>query len=346
MMKLRVIGIDLGKTVFHLIGMDEHGRIVLRKRCSRSQLLQLLANPPACLIGMEACGGSHYLGRALTALGHEVRLLPAQFVKPYVKSQKNDYRDAEAIAEAVQRPTMRFVPIKTDDQLDIQALHRVRDRLVAQRTGLVNQFRAFLLERGLIVRAGRAYLWRELPQILAQAEEILSPRMFRLLRALVEQWRALETQLDDLDREIASLAQSDAACQRLQSVPGIGPLVATAMVAAIGKGTAFRKGREFSAWLGLVPRQCSTGGQTKLLGISKRGNEYLRRLFIHGARSVGLRGNCRRHSWGTWIQGLKQRRPSNIAIVALANKLARIAWSVLHHEEVYRGDLSAIAVVS
>jgi transposase len=335
-MSVRVIGIDLGKTVFHLIGMDEHGSIVLKKRFSRQQLLKFLVNVPPCLIAMEASCGCHYLGRQLAAFGHEVRLIPAQFVKPYVKSQKNDYRDAEAIAEAVQRPTMRFVPIKTEDQLDVQAMHRVRQRLLHQRTSLVNQLRAFFLERGLIVRTGRAYLWRVLADVMAQAEQIVSPRMFRLIAAIVQQWRLLELQIAEMDREIEVIAGSDDACQRLQTIPGVGPLAATAMVAAVGNGSAFQKGREFSAWLGLVPQQCSTGGQTKLLGISKRGNEYLRRLFIHGARSVCLHVNRDRHAWGQWLTALRERKPSNVATVALANKLARIAWSVLSRSEEYR----------
>jgi transposase len=271
MMNVRVIGIDLGKTVFHLIGMNEHGSIVLKKRLSRPQLLRLLANMPPCLIGMEASCGCHHVGRQLVGLGHDVRLIPAQFVKPYVKSQKNDYRDAEAIAEAVQRPTMRFVPIKSEEQLDVQAMHRVRERLLEQRTSLVNQLRAFFLERGLIVRTGRAYLWRVLTDVMAEVERIVSPRMFHLISGIVEQWRALELHIEGIDREITAIAASDGACQRLQTVPGIGPLAATAMVAAVGNGSAFQKGREFSAWLGLVPQQCSTGGQTKLLGISKRG---------------------------------------------------------------------------
>lgn len=341
-MNVKVLGIDLGKTVFHLIGMDEHGKIVLKKRYSRSQLFKFLANTPVCLIGMEASCGCHHVGRTLSSFGHDVRLIPAQFVKPFVKSQKNDYRDAEAIAEAVQRPTMRFVPIKSEEQLDVQAVHRVRERLLAQRTSLVNQLRAFFLERGLMVRTGRAYLWRALPEVLVRAEETVSPRMFRLMQSIVQQWRNLEMQIVELEEEIARVAQADPACQRLQTVPGVGPLAATAIVAAVGNGGAFRKGREFSAWLGLVPHQCSTGGQTKLLGISKRGNEYLRRLFIHGARSVCLHVNRERHAWGGWITELKDRKPSNVATVAMANKLARIAWSVLYRNEVYRSHGSVV----
>jgi transposase len=335
-MNVHVIGIDLGKTIFHLIGMDAEGTVVLKKRLSRSQLLKFLVNVPPCLIGMEASCGCHHIGRQLVTFGHDVRLIPAQFVKPFVKSQKNDYRDAEAIAEAVQRPTMRFVPIKSEEQLDVQAMHRVRERLLEQRKSLVNQLRAFFLERGLIVRTGRAYLWRVLPDVMAQAEQIVSPRMFRLITAIGQHWRALEMQIGDLDREIASIAEADDACQRLQTIPGVGPLAATAMVAAVGNGSAFRKGREFSAWLGLVPQQCSTGGQTKLLGISKRGNEYLRRLFIHGARSVCLHAKRERHAWGQWITALQERKTSNIVTVALANKLARIAWSVLCRDQEYR----------
>jgi transposase len=334
-MNVRVIGMDLGKTTFHLIGMDEHGSIVLKKRFSRSQLMKFLVNLPPCLIGMEASCGCHHVGRRLLEFGHDVRLIPAQFVKPYVKSQKNDYGDAEAIAEAVQRPTMRFVPIKTEDQLDVQAMHRVRERLLEQRTSLVNQLRAFLLERGLIVRTGRAYLWRVLGDVMAEAEQTVSPRMFRLMAAIAEQWRVLEGQIADIDQEIGTIAKTNDACQRLQTVPGVGPLAATAMVAAIGNGSAFDRSRQFSAWLGLVPQQCSTGGQTKLLGISKRGNEYLRRLFIHGARSVGLQVKRERHAWGPWMTALQQRTRANVATVALANKLARIAWSVLSRNEPY-----------
>lgn len=345
-MDMKVLGIDLGKSVFHLIGMDAHGTIVLKKRYSRTQIFKFLANTSACLIGMEASCGCHHIGRKLLAFGHDVRLIPAQFVKPFVKSQKNDYRDAEAIAEAVQRPTMRFVPIKTEEQLDIQAVHRVRERLLVQRTSLVNQLRAFLLERGLIVRTGRAHLWRALPEVLAQAEEPVSPRMFLLMQSIVQQWRELESQICALEEEIQRVALADPACQRLQTVPGVGPLAATAIVAAVGNGAAFQKGREFSAWLGLVPHQCSTGGQTKLLGISKRGNEYLRRLFIHGARSVCLHVNRARHVWGEWITDLKNRKPSNIATVALANKLARIAWSVLNRNEVYRGQVAALGATA
>lgn len=295
----------------------------------------MLANTPACLIGMEASCGSHHLGRELTTHGHEVRLIPAQFVKPFVKSQKNDYVDAEAIAEAVQRPTMRFVPVKTMDQLDLQAVHRVRDRLVERRTGTINQLRAFLLERGLVMRTGRSHLHNAIPELLAAVEEKFSARLFRLLKLIVDEWNQIEADIAQLDKEIEHIAKDDASCQRLLAVPGIGPLTATAMVAAVGNGAAFRKGREFAAWLGLVPRQVSTGGKPKLLGISKQGNEYLRRLFIHGARSVVGRVNRTKHRFGSWISNLESRANPNVVGVALANKIARIAWAVLNRDIEY-----------
>jgi transposase len=252
------LGIDIGKNVFHLIGLNERGAITLRQRLSRRQLEARLTNMPPCLVGMEACVGAHHLGRQLRALGHDVRLMPAKYVRPYSKGQKNDYRDAEAIAEAVQRPTMKFVAIKTVEQLDLQALHRVRERLVSQRTGIINQIRAFLLERGIAVRQGPRPLRSELPLILTMDK--LSPRMVHIIEALAADWRRLDERIEALSSEIAALAEDDAPCQRLMTVPGIGPIISSATVAAIGMGDIFSKGRDFGAWLGLVPRQMSTGG--------------------------------------------------------------------------------------
>jgi transposase len=278
-----VIGIDIGKNSFHVVGLDNRGAIVLRQKWSRGQIEARLANLPPCLIGMEACVGAHHLSRKLKALGHDARLMPAKYVRPYSKGQKNDFRDAEAIAEAVQRPTMKFVATKTAEQLDLQALHRVRERLVSQRTGIINQIRAFLLERGVAVRQGLRFLRAELPRILATPPEVLSPRMVRVISDLAEDWRRLDERIDQLSSEIGVLARQDSGCERLMSVPGIGPIISSAMVAAIGTGDAFAKGRDFAAWLGLVPKQMSTGDRTILGKISKRGNRYLRVLFVQAA---------------------------------------------------------------
>src|SRR6266568_3758515 len=256
---IAVIGIDIGKNSFHVVGLDDRGAIALRQKWSRGQVETRLANMPPCLIGMEACVGAHHLSRKLKDLGHDARLMPAKYVRPYSKGQKNDFRDAEAIAEAVQRPTMRFVATKTAEQLDLQALHRVRERLVSQSTGVINQIRAFLLERGVAVRQGLRFLRAELPDLLATRTEALSPRMTRVIEDLAGDWRRLDERIESLSSE---------------------------MVAAIGTGDVFSKGRDFGAWLGLVPKQISTGDRTILGKISRRGNRYLRVLFVQAARVV------------------------------------------------------------
>ena len=280
---IAVIGIDIGKNSFHVVGHDLRGAIVLRQKWSRGQVEARLANQPPCLIGMEACVGAHHLSRKLQLLGHDARLMPAKYVRPYSKGQKNDFRDAEAIAEAVQRPTMKFVATKTADQLDLQALHRVRERLVSQRTSIINQIRAFLLERGVAVRQGPRFLRAELPGILATRTDVLSPGMLRVIEALAGDWRHLDARIEGLSGEIETLAHQDQHCERLMTVPGIGPIISSAMVAAIGTGEVFSKGRDFGAWLGLVPKQISTGDRTILGSISKHGNRYLRALFVQAA---------------------------------------------------------------
>jgi transposase len=335
-MHIASIGIDLGKTTFHLVALDEHGKIVIKKKFSRKQLLGYTANLQPALVGIEACSGAHFIGAALRDQGHEARLIPAQFVKPFLKSNKNDFLDAEAIAEAVARKNMRFVPIKTDDQLDLQALHRVRDRLVHRRTALINQIRGFLLERGITFAKGPANLRNQMPALLEDANQSLTPRMRYLLDHLWQEWKCLNSGIEHVSDEIDAIACQDAACQRLRQIPGVGPLVATATVAAIGNGAAFRKGREFAAWLGLIPRQHSTGGKARLLGISKRGNIYLRRMFIHGARALLLRVKYDTGRLGEWAHQLELRAPRNKVIVAVANKLARIAWAVLATGNEYR----------
>jgi transposase len=275
---------------------------------------------------METCVGAHHLSRTLTALGHDARLMPARYVRPYSKGQKNDYRDAEAIAEAVQRPTMKFVA--TTDQLDLQALHRVRERFVGQRTGIINQIRAFMLERGIAVRQRLRFLRAELPGIFATRTDVLSPRLLRILEDLSTDWHRLDRRIADLSSEIEALARQDKGCERLMSVPGIGPIISSAMVAAIGTGDAFSKGRDFGAWLGLVPKQLSTGDRTILGSISKRGNRYLRSLFVQAALVVLVKIGPKhwdRYGLQSWIEAAKKRLHHNVLAVALANKLARIA---------------------
>ncbi len=342
-MSIASVGIDIGKNTFHLVALDAHGKVVARKKFSRPQLLAYTAQLDAVLIGMEACSGAHFLGAAIRNQGHQVRLIPAQFVKPFLKSNKNDFLDAEAIAEAVGRKNMRFVPIKTDDQLDLQALHRVRDRLVQRRTAVINQIRGFLLERGITFAQGPANLRRHMPSLLEDAEQNLTPRMRRLLASLWQEWKQLDDDVERVSDDIDQIAEHDPGCQRLREIPGIGPLVSTATVAAIGNGSAFRRGREFAAWLGLVPQQHSTGGKPRLLGISKRGNAYLRRMFIHGARAVLLRVKYDTGRLGQWARELELRAPRNKVIVAVANKLARIAWAVLSSGNEYRAAAPAAA---
>jgi transposase len=327
---IAVVGIDIGKNSFHIVGHNERGAIVLRQKWSRGQVEARFANLPPCLIGMEACVGAHHLSRKLRALGHDARLMPAKYVRPYSKGQKNDFRDAEAIAEAVQRPTMKFVATKTADQLDLQALHRVRERLVSQRTGIINQIRAFLLERGIAVRQGQRFLRAELPRILATPPDVLSPRMVRMIEDLTSDWRRLDERVERLSDEIEAIARQDAGCERLMSVPGIGPIISSAMVAAIGAGDVFTRGRDFAAWLGLVPKQISTGDRTILGKISRRGNRYLRVLFVQAAWVVLIKPKIwERHGLKPWIEAARKRLHHNVLAIALANKLARIAWSVL-----------------
>lgn len=328
-MTIVTLGLDLGKNWVHMVGLDAGGRIVLRRRLRRDRLLVETVNMPPCLIGLEACCGAHHLGRALQEQGHRARLMPPHYVKPFVKSNKNDYRDAEASAEAVQRPTMRFVPLKNETQLDLQTIHRVRQRLVGRRTALINQLRAILLERGITVPQRRRVLEMRLPGILAEEQNGVSPRVRHLIEDMRAEWRDLDTRIEALDAELTVRARQDEACRRLCEIPGIGALNATALVAAVGDGTVFGRGRDMAAWLGLVPRQYSTGGRQRLLGISKRGNKYLRTLLIHGARAALPHLAARDNTLGAWLRQLLARVHRNVAVVALANKLARIVWAVL-----------------
>jgi len=324
-----VYGIDLGKTSFHVVGLDATGRPIQRIKLGRTTIFQFFGNASPALIGMEACPGSQWLARKLQALGHSVRIMPAQFVRPFVKSNKNDTIDAEAIAEAVVRPTMRFVQIKQMEQVDLQALHRARDLAVNTRTRLICQMRAFCLEYGVTMRTGVGVFRIDLPKALADESNDLTPAMRRLVHELWDQFQQLEARIRTATREIESIAQRSDVARRLATVPGIGPIGATAIVAAVGDGKQFRRGRDMSAWLGLVPAQYSTGGRPTLVGISKRGNAYVRRLLIHGARSCLIHLDRSRDRLGAWLTDLQRRMHVNKVVVALANKLARVAWVIL-----------------
>lgn len=334
--KVTRIGIDIGKNTFHLFGVDETGQPLLRRRLRRKQLLAFLANIEPCLIGLEACSGSHYWARQITVHGHDVRLISPQFVKPYVKSNKNDYNDAEAICEAVGRPTMRFVGVKSVEQQDVQALHRIRQGIVKARTAQANQIRGFLTEYGIVIPEGINCLRRRLPEILEDAENGLTARFRQWLSELYEALCALDERIQRYTQEIMALYHADEACQRIGAIEGVGPHTATALVSAYGQAREFRTGRQFAASLGLVPRQHSTGGKPRLLGISKRGDIYLRTLLIHGARSVVRRAPNKTDARSRWIQRLVTERGTNRAVVALANKNARIVWALLSRGDQYR----------
>jgi len=333
---IKAIGIDLAKSVFHLHGVDAQGMVMTRKRLSRRKLAELMAQLPPCLVAMEACGGAHYWARKFQAMGHDVRLISPQFVKPYVKSNKNDMADAEAICEAVQRPTMRFVPIKSIEQQDILSIHRAREQVVRRRTAQGNQIRGLLMEYGLVIPKGMCALHAQLPDILADADNELTLMFRDLLQGLWEELINLDHHIAGYDQQIKTLSEQSAVCKRLMTIPGVGPMVATALVASVSDGKTFKNGREMAAWLGLVARQHSTGGKPRLLGISKRGDVYLRKLLIHGARAA-LRWVDKKHDKRSmWATSLKDRRGQNIAAVALANKTVRTAWVLITREEAYR----------
>jgi transposase len=328
-MQIAVLGIDLGKNSCSVVGLDASGRVVLRRRMHRDGVVKLAAGLPGCVVAMEACGGAHHLGRRLRDLGHQVRLMSPEYVRPYVKVHKNDDRDAEAIAEAATRPTMRFVELKSETQLDMQSLHRARDRLVGERTALINQLRAFLLERGIVVPQGRRKLELFLETLLSARQVPLSPRTRLLIEDMRGEWRELDRRILAFDEEFALQARTDEAARLLTTIPGIGPLNATALAAAIGKAETFGRGRDLAAWLGLVPRQTTTGGKPRLLGISRRGNVYLRKMLIHGARAALPALSKGETPLGGWLRGLLARAHVNTVVVALAAKLARIVCAVL-----------------
>ncbi|WP_028208285.1 IS110 family RNA-guided transposase [Paraburkholderia nodosa] len=343
-MKITTVGIDLAKNVFQVHGVNEHGKTVLRKQLKRDQVAVFFANLPQCLIGMEACGSAHHWARKLRGLGHDVRLMAPQFVKPYVKTNKNDAADAEAICEAVGRPNMRFVPIKNIEQQAVLALHRVRQGFVKARTAQSNQIRGLLAEFGLVIPQGIAHIATRVPDLIEDADNDL-PGSFRLLvQRLLDQLKEFDRQVHEIESQIVAWHRMNDDSRKLAKLPGIGPITASAMVASIGDAKSFKSGRQVSAWLGLVPKQNSTGGKTVLLGMSKRGDSYLRTLLIQGARSVIYAAQRKERPDG-WLSRLLKRRNTNVAAVALANKNARIIWALLSNGREFRADYAtAIAV--
>ena len=344
-MNLTRVGVDLAKQVFQVHGVNRHEQVQVRRALSRRQLRRYFAQQAPCLIGMEACASAHYWARELGQLGHTVKLIPPQFVKPYVKSQKNDANDAEAICEAVGRPNMRFVAVKSAAQQDVQALHRIRSELVRQRTAKANQIRGLLSEYGIVVPTGIGTLRRAIPEIQEDAENGLSGLFRRVLGGLRQDLETFDVRVAELDAEIAHVALSDDTAQRLQSIPGIGPMTATALVAAVGDARQFARGRDLAASLGLTPGQHSSGGKERLLGITKHGDSYLRTLLVHGARAVLKVAGRKDDPRSRWVMSVAARRHKNVAAVALANKMARIAWALLTRGGTYdsRHGLTATA---
>lgn len=340
-MSIVILGIDLGKNSCSIVGLDASGAVIVRRRMSRDRVIAFAAKLEPCTMAMEACCGAHHMGRSLAAQGHAIRLMSPEYVRPYVKAQKNDDRDAEAIAEAATRPTMRFVELKSEEQLDVQTLHRVRDRLVGERTSLTNQIRSLLLERGHVVAQGHARLRLLLGELLDRGTGALSPRMAFLLGDMRTRWEELDRRIAAFDAEFVAMAKTDDRARRLTSIPGIGALNATALVAAVGAAATFDKGRDLAAWLGLVPRQATTGGRPKLLGITKRGSRYLRKMLIQGARSAMPSLAKSDTAIGAWLRALLARAHPNVAVVALAAKMARTVWALLRHGQTYNPALAA-----
>lgn len=335
-METKYLGVDIAKEVFQLCGMSRGGSVVFTKRLQRKQLLSFIANLPSCIIGIEACGGAYYWHRQFEALGHKAKIISPQFVKPFVKGQKNDGNDAEAIAIALQQPTMRFVPPRSEEQQDMQSLHRARQRLVNNRTATVCQIRGLLLERGIPIGASIGRLRRAVPEILEDATNGLSSSFRAAISELYEFIRTLDESIHYFDRQIDLVFRQSPACQRIAKIPGVGAKTATAVVAAAGDGSEFKNGRHFAAWLGLVPRQYSSGDKHVLMGITKRGDRHLRTLLVHGGRAVVRTAKKKTDAYSRWVNDLCERRGHNKAIVAVANKNARIVWAVLSSGEPYR----------
>jgi len=335
-MELKRVGLDLAKNVFQVHGVDRNEEVRCRRQLRRSGVLKFFAGRPPCLIGMEACAGAHYWARELTKLGHTVKLMAPQLVKPYVTSQKNDANDADGICEAVGRPKMRFVAVKTVAQQEVQAAHRIRSELIRHRTAKVNQIRGLLAEFGLVVGRRIEVLRRALPELLEDGDNGLSGGVRRLVDGLRRDLVQLDERVAEVEAVIVAEARANEACVRLQTIPGIGPLTASALVSAVGDGRQFKNGRQLAAWVGLVPGQDSSGGKPRLLGISKHGDTYLRTLLIHGGRAVERTCGAKTDPRSRWLRAVGERRHRNIAAVAQANRNARIAWALLTRGESYR----------
>jgi transposase len=337
-MKITTIGIDLAKNVFQVHGVDERGKTVLRKQLKRKDVVKFFANLEPCLIGMEACSSSHYWARKLLEFGHTVRLMAPQFVKPYVKTNKSDRNDAEAICEAVGRPNMCFVPVKTAEQQAVLALHRARQGFVKARTAQANQIRGLLAEFGIVIPKGIGHIAKRLPEILEDGENGLPGMMRQLVRGLGEQLKVVDKQVEEMERQIKLWHRDSEPSRTLEAIAGIGPITASAYVASVGDAKSFKNARQVPAWLGMVPRHEGTGGKVKMGRISKRGDVYLRTLLIHGARAVIRQVERKPDQADGWLKKLLARRHKNVAAVALAAKNARIAWALLAHERTYQSD--------
>ena len=344
-MKVTTIGIDLAKAVFQIHGVDDRGKVVVRKQLKRTDMATYFANLEPCLIGMEACGSAHYWARKLESYGHTVKLMAPQFVKPYVKTNKNDMADAEAICEAVSRPNMRFVATKTVEQQAILSVHRARQGFVKARTAQGNQIRGLLSEFGIVIPQGIRSITKQVPEILEDGENGLPGTMRNLIERLTENLKEMDRQVKELEAQIQQWHREHEASRKLAEIPGLGPLTASAVVATVGDAREFKNGRQLAAWLGLVPKQNSSGGKQTLLGISKRGDTYLRTLMIHGARAV-IRFAEKNAEPESWMRKLMARRNKNVAAVALANKNARIVWALLAHDRMFRPDYTPTAVAA
>ena len=344
-MKITTIGIDLAKAVFQIHGVNECGKVAVRKQLKRAEMSSYFANLEPCLIGMEACGSGHHWARKLEGYGHTVKLMAPQFVKPYVKTNKNDMADAEAICEAVSRPNMRFVAMKTVEQQAILSVHRARQGFVKARTAQGNQIRGLLSEFGIVIPQGIRSIMKQVPEILEDGENGLPGTMRNLLERLTENLKEMDRQAKELEVQIQVWHRENEASRKLAEIPGLGPITASAIVATVGDAREFKNGRQLAAWMGLVPRQHSSGGKQNLLGISKRGDTYLRTLMIHGARAV-IRFAENKAEPESWLRKLMARRNKNVSAVALANKNARIVWALLANDRTFRPDYTPAAVVA